>query len=304
MRRHAALNVLKAWLLLAILAALFGAVGWALGGYRAASLFAFCALLAALAIYAYADRALMGMLGARAYALAEDPLLSSTVRASRLAGRRPAAEAVPDRGRLPARVLGRAWPRGSALAVSTGLLGALPPAELEGVLAHELAHVRSRDVLVQTFAVTVAVTLVELSRIGGWLERALLFVLGADRRGVRPPAALAATRVRRRPARRDRLRHAARPRRRAAPARPGSRPRLLPGIARDRAAVHGQPVRARGARADVRDAPAARPSASSGCAASTRATTGSALPELPTRPGGRSGTAAALACRRRRPGRS
>ena len=52
------------------------------------------------------------------------------------------------------------------------------PAELEGVLAHELAHVRSRDVLVQTSAVLLAVVLVEMSRLGGWLERALLAVLG------------------------------------------------------------------------------------------------------------------------------
>ena len=45
-------------------------------------------------------------------------------------------------------------------------------------MAHELAHIRSRDVLVQTSAVVVAAAIVEASRIGGWLERALLFVLG------------------------------------------------------------------------------------------------------------------------------
>ena len=64
------------------------------------------------------------------------------------------------------------------IAVSTGLLGALPPAELEAVLAHELAHVRARDVLVQTFAVLLAFLLVEVARIGGWFRRALLAILG------------------------------------------------------------------------------------------------------------------------------
>jgi len=59
----------------------------------------------------------------------------------------------------------------------TLLLDLLDERELEAVLAHELAHVRWSDVLVQTLAVSFAVTLVELSRIGGWLERALLFVL-------------------------------------------------------------------------------------------------------------------------------
>jgi heat shock protein HtpX len=69
-------------------------------------------------------------------------------------------------------------PRSSALAVSTGALQALRREELEAVIAHELAHVRRRDVLVQTFVVLFAATLVESSRIGGWLSRALLFVLG------------------------------------------------------------------------------------------------------------------------------
>jgi heat shock protein HtpX len=69
-------------------------------------------------------------------------------------------------------------PRGSAVAVSRGFLAAAPPAEVEGVLAHELAHIRNRDLLVQTSVVVLAAALIEMSRIGGWLERALLFVLG------------------------------------------------------------------------------------------------------------------------------
>jgi heat shock protein HtpX len=62
--------------------------------------------------------------------------------------------------------------------VSAGLLTATTPAELEAVLAHEISHVRNRDVVVQTSVVVVAATLLELSRVGGWLSRALLFVLG------------------------------------------------------------------------------------------------------------------------------
>jgi heat shock protein HtpX len=68
--------------------------------------------------------------------------------------------------------------RGSSVAVSTGLLSAATPAELEAVLAHELAHVRHRDVIVQTSVVVLAATLLELTRIGGWFSRALLFVFG------------------------------------------------------------------------------------------------------------------------------
>src|SRR5581483_5331234 len=67
---------------------------------------------------------------------------------------------------------------GAALAFSVGLLGVASPAELEGIVAHELAHLRRRDVLVQTIAVTIAGAIVEASRIGGLLQRALLFLLG------------------------------------------------------------------------------------------------------------------------------
>jgi heat shock protein HtpX len=72
---------------------------------------------------------------------------------------------------------GRGAGGGSALAVSVGLLGVASPAELEGVVAHEIAHLRHRDVLVQTLAVIGAAALVDVSRVGGFLQRALLFVL-------------------------------------------------------------------------------------------------------------------------------
>ena len=45
-------------------------------------------------------------------------------------------------------------------------------------MAHELWHVRTRDVLTQTFAVLFAATLVESSRIGGWVSRGLLYAFG------------------------------------------------------------------------------------------------------------------------------
>ena len=67
---------------------------------------------------------------------------------------------------------------GSGLALSIGMMGVASPAELEGLLAHELAHLRHRDVLIQTIVVILATAIIEFSRIGGFLQRYLLFVLG------------------------------------------------------------------------------------------------------------------------------
>ena len=178
MRLRIAWNVLKAWLLLVGGCAALAAIGWPLGGYRLVSLLVFFGLLVAGAAYWYADRVALGMVGARELPLGEAPALHANVsRLAALAGvTKPRLYLLRD-GHPRALTAGRG-PRGSAIAVSTGLLGAAPPAELEGVLAHELAHIRSRDVLVQTSVVVLAAALIETSRIGGWFERALLFVLG------------------------------------------------------------------------------------------------------------------------------
>lgn len=178
MRAPAIANLAKSGALLVALCTMSGAVGWILGGYRLLSLFGFAAALFASAVYAYGDRFVLGMLGARELPIAEAPGVHSTVeRLAALAGTaKPKLYLLPS-GYPTALSVGRGR-RSAAVAVSSGLLGAAPPAELDGVLAHELAHVRSRDVLVQTVAVVGAATLIELSRVGGLLQRALLFVLG------------------------------------------------------------------------------------------------------------------------------
>jgi heat shock protein HtpX len=178
MRLAAARNLLKVWALVIALVAVLGLLGWAAGGYRVLSSVVFCALLAAAAAYWYSDRVVMGMVGARELPLAQAPVVHSTL--ERLAARagvaKPKLYVIRD-GHPRALAAGRG-PRGGAIAVSQGLLTAAPPAELEGVLAHELAHVRSRDVVTQEAVVVLAAALVELTSIGGFLQRALLFVLG------------------------------------------------------------------------------------------------------------------------------
>jgi heat shock protein HtpX len=174
----AARNLAKTWLLVLVLCAVFAFVGWMLDGVRLLSIFVFCALLLAAGAYWSFDRVVLGMLGARELPLGEAPLLHSTV--ERLAARagiaKPRLYLIPD-GLPLAAATGRGI-RSSAIAVSTGCVAACTPAELEGVLAHEVAHVRLHDVQVQTAAAVAAAVTLETSRLGGFLERPLLFMLG------------------------------------------------------------------------------------------------------------------------------
>jgi heat shock protein HtpX len=173
-----AINVAKAWLLLGGFAALLTAFGWWLGGIRLSGLFLVTSLLMVGTLYWYGPRIVLASLGARELLIAEAPLVHSAVERLALAAgvERPRLYLLPT-GHPHAFAVGRG--AGSAgIALSQGILTLLPPAELEGLLAHELAHIRHRDVVVQTPVVVVAGWVLEASRIGGFLERTLLFVLG------------------------------------------------------------------------------------------------------------------------------
>jgi heat shock protein HtpX len=171
-------NILKAWLFLCGILALFGLVGYLVGGYRVAWVFCFAGLLLGLGTYWIADRAVMGTLGARELPEGEDPALHATVAA--LAGRAGVVKPrlyVIEKG-PPLALAGGRGALGSSLAVTASLIALPAPAEIEGVIAHELAHIRRRDIVVQTPVVMLSTALIDLSRIGGFLERPLLFVLG------------------------------------------------------------------------------------------------------------------------------
>lgn len=171
-------NLLKAWLLLVGVCAVLGLIGYGLAGVRVSSIFVFSGLLLGAGFYWYGDRTALAMVGARELPHGEAPLLHSAV--ERLALRAHVAKPrlyLIEHGPPLALSAGRG-PGSSVLAVTTALVALGPPAEIEGVIAHEIAHIRHRDVLVQTTAVVTAALLVETSRVGGFFQRALLFVFG------------------------------------------------------------------------------------------------------------------------------
>lgn len=171
-------NVLKAWLVLVALCAIMGLIGYGIGGLKVASYFVFCGVLVGIAAYVSLERVVLGMLRARELTARDAPDLHVAV--ERLAVRAGVAKPrvhVIEKGPPLALVAGRGAVS-SALVVTEALARLPSPAEVEGVLAHELAHIARRDVVIQTITVVLAAAIVETSRIGGWFERSLLFVLG------------------------------------------------------------------------------------------------------------------------------
>lgn len=173
----AARNLVKALLALAAASTVLGLIGWAVRDLQLASVCVFAGLLTGAGVYFAGEKILVGMIGARELLLAEAPAVHTTVEAlARRAGiAKPRIYLIPD-GHPRSLALGRG-PSASAIGVSRALLLACPPAELEGVLAHEIAHIRTHDVAVQSAAVILASALYEAPRIGGFLERGLRFVM-------------------------------------------------------------------------------------------------------------------------------
>ncbi len=177
-RLAAAVNLGKTWSLLLGASALLGGLGWLLGGYRLFSIFAFSGLLAGMALYWYADRVVLGMVGARELLQTESPALHAAAERMAMRAGTPLPKLYLIRDGHPRVLSAGRGGRGQALIVTIGLLTAAQPAELEGLIAHEIAHARRRDLLTQTMGAVFGALLLEVSQAGGWFKRGLLFALG------------------------------------------------------------------------------------------------------------------------------
>lgn len=158
-------NAIKTTALLAALTALFVLVGGVAGGEQGMLVALLLAGLMNFAAYWWSDRIVLRMYGAQEVTEAEAPELHSLVR--RLAQR--ASLPMPRVYIIPtdtpnAFATGRN-PEHAAVAATEGILRILTPDELEGVIGHELGHVRNRDILISTIAATLAGAIMVLARI-------------------------------------------------------------------------------------------------------------------------------------------
>ncbi len=182
-------NRVKTVLLMTVFALLVLAVGYVAGrmthvGWWGVVIAGAVALVMSWGSYWWSDSLVLAMSGARPADKAagpKDAYIINTVEGLALAAGLPAPRPyIVDDPAPNAFATGRD-PEHAAVAVTTGLLDKLDRQELEGVIAHELAHVRNRDTLVTTVAVVLAGTIVLLSDfMRTWFRFGGMFAGGDD----------------------------------------------------------------------------------------------------------------------------
>ena len=168
-------NILKTTFLLSLLTILLVAMGGAVGGQGGMILAFLMAAVMNFGSYWFSDKIVLRMYNAQEITREVHPVFYGMV--ERLAGRAglpmPKVYIIPDDS-PNAFATGRN-PEHAAVAATEGILRILSTEELEGVMAHELAHVKNRDILIGTIAATFAGA---ISMIGNMLQWGAMFGAG------------------------------------------------------------------------------------------------------------------------------
>jgi heat shock protein HtpX len=162
------MNNVKTAALLAFLGVLFVGFGYLLGGTQGGLIALAFAVLFNFGMYFFSAKIALKASRARPLGPTELPDVQSIV--SSLAQREgmPMPDLYVIESAQPnAFATGRS-PRHAAVAVTTGIVEMLDLRELEGVLAHEISHVKNRDILIATIAATLAAALSFLARMAFW----------------------------------------------------------------------------------------------------------------------------------------
>ena len=161
-------NVFKTGILLAVLTAMLVLIGGAIGGQQGMVIAFVIALAMNFLSYWFSDKMVLAAYGAQPIDEAAAPRLYAIVRrlVTRAGIPMPRVYLVPSE--TPNAFATGRNPQHAVVAVTEGIMRILDEEELEGVLAHELSHVKNRDVLISTIAATLAGAITYLAHMAQW----------------------------------------------------------------------------------------------------------------------------------------
>ncbi|MGH3056319.1 MAG: zinc metalloprotease HtpX, partial [Gaiellaceae bacterium] len=161
-------NMLKTTVLLALLTGLIMLIGQYLGGSQGLVIAFVFAVVMNFGSYWFSDKLVLSMYNARPVGMNEAPDLYRIVQNLATRGQMPMPKlyVIPSDA-ANAFATGRS-PEHAAVAVTEGIMRLMSWDELEGVLAHELSHVRNRDILISSIAATLAGVIMMLASMMRW----------------------------------------------------------------------------------------------------------------------------------------
>ncbi|HIP83504.1 MAG TPA: zinc metalloprotease HtpX [Desulfocapsa sulfexigens] len=161
-------SMIKTGMLMAALTAVFMVAGQALGGSNGMVIALVMAVGMNFFAYWFSDKMVLKMSGAREATQAEAPELHQMVAQLAQRANLPMPKVYIIHKDAPNAFATGRNPNHAAVAVTTGLTNILKKDELEGVLAHELAHIKNRDILISTVAATMAGAISTMASMAQW----------------------------------------------------------------------------------------------------------------------------------------
>ncbi len=162
------MNTMKTFLLMALLSVMFVMIGGALGGQSGMTIALLFAGVMNFVSYWWSDKIVLKMYGAKELTRNDDPELFRMTEELTQRANLPMPKLYKIEGDQPNAFATGRDPNHSAVAVTEGITRLLTRDELRGVIAHELAHVKNRDILVGTVAATFAGAISYLANMAQW----------------------------------------------------------------------------------------------------------------------------------------
>lgn len=169
---------MKTVFLMTLMMVLFLFVGSVLGGETGLIIAFIFSLAMNFGSYWFSDKIVLKMYGAQQVTEQQFPQLYRTVEKLSQKAMLPMPKVYVMENQTPNAFATGRNPDNAAVAVTTGIMRILNEEELAGVIGHELAHVKNRDILIGTIAATLVGTITFIARMAGW---AMMFGSGRDR---------------------------------------------------------------------------------------------------------------------------
>jgi len=162
------MNMLKTVFLMTLMMALLMVVGSMVGGEQGLIMAFGISLLMNFGSYWFSDKIVLMMYRAKEVSEAESPRLYSLVARIASQAQLPMPRIYIIPGEAPNAFATGRNPEHAAVAATEGILALLSDDELEGVLAHEFAHIKHRDILTGTIVATMVGAITFIARMAGW----------------------------------------------------------------------------------------------------------------------------------------